>query len=278
MGALVAIEPVRSDQLGAVRQLRAAVGWQADSRSVQELADLVGPGLFLLWEGDRAVGMVSAIAHKTLGYIGNVAVLPAYRHRGYGTSLTQWAMGFLLDRGVKTIALEATALGEPVYRGLGFREGPQTDSYLVGGRIHLHGSEAVFAANPRQLDAIVAYDKSHYPGDREALLRFWMARRRAFIYWDRPMQLRGYIFVGEGAIGPWMADDPRIAEALLAAALSTTHFWSSLHLSIFADNQAACHLLESCGASITMRTRHMEYGAMVRWPKQLFGLGDLALG
>jgi len=55
-----------------------------------------------------------------IGWIGMVLTLPEHRGRGYASQLLKESIGFLETRGVATIKLDATALGEPLYRKLGF--------------------------------------------------------------------------------------------------------------------------------------------------------------
>lgn len=52
--------------------------------------------------------------------ISGVAVLPAYRRRGYGEAITGAAIGEGAARGCTTAALRASAMGYPVYLRMGF--------------------------------------------------------------------------------------------------------------------------------------------------------------
>lgn len=49
-----------------------------------------------------------------------VGTLPEHERKGYGTSLTQYAMQKGLERGCKEAILQATQAGEPVYHKIGF--------------------------------------------------------------------------------------------------------------------------------------------------------------
>ncbi|MFC0508944.1 GNAT family N-acetyltransferase [Micromonospora costi] len=69
----------------------------------------------------RIVGTAVAwLSHSvlTLYYVGTQ---PEHRRHGIGAAMTRAALDLARDRGVRTAALTSTAVGEPVYRNLGFR-------------------------------------------------------------------------------------------------------------------------------------------------------------
>lgn len=74
-------------------------------------------------DGERAIG--AACVFLTRGANGiagiyDVGVLPDYRNRGIGKALTHAACAWARDRGYRIAGLNATPMGEPVYRALGF--------------------------------------------------------------------------------------------------------------------------------------------------------------
>ncbi|MGH2548482.1 MAG: GNAT family N-acetyltransferase [Thermomicrobiales bacterium] len=76
------------------------------------------------WVDGAPIG--TACAFLTRGFNGiagiyDVGVLPDYRNRGIGKALTHAVCAWARDRGYRTAGLNATPMGEPVYRGLGFQ-------------------------------------------------------------------------------------------------------------------------------------------------------------
>lgn len=71
------------------------------------------------WVGDGSVGIY------------NVATPPEYRGRGYGRAMTTKAISEGFRAGADLAWLQASPLGEPVYRAMGFRE---VETYLLLGR------------------------------------------------------------------------------------------------------------------------------------------------
>ena len=54
------------------------------------------------------------------GVVMSVSVQPSHRRRGLGEAMTRALVGRLAARGVHRVDLQATAMGEPLYRRLGF--------------------------------------------------------------------------------------------------------------------------------------------------------------
>jgi hypothetical protein len=73
------------------------------------------------WVGSEAV--TGAVLYRLYGVagIGWVGTLPSASRRGYGAAVTWQAVATGLARGMRFASLQASPLGEPVYRGLGFR-------------------------------------------------------------------------------------------------------------------------------------------------------------
>src|SRR5262245_59624275 len=113
---------------------------------------------------DRPVGV--ATLHLTGGPIGiagiyGVAVLPATRNHGIGKALTSGACRLAWERGYPVAGLNATPLGEPVYRRLGFEVAEEGQTWEL---------PAVVAAglpSPEQ----VAFAEAVAGGDLAALTR-----------------------------------------------------------------------------------------------------------
>ncbi len=91
------------------------------------LMDICSP--FKLISGTEIIGVGAAIDHGMTGWLGHIMIHPAYRSKGYGTLITDFLINFLKKRGVATILLNATELGEPVYAKLGFRPDTQYKFY-----------------------------------------------------------------------------------------------------------------------------------------------------
>jgi ribosomal protein S18 acetylase RimI-like enzyme len=71
-------------------------------------------------DGQIAGTAVAWLSHGllTLYFVGTQ---PEHRRRGIGTAMTRAALDLARERGIRTAALTSSAVGEPIYRRMGFR-------------------------------------------------------------------------------------------------------------------------------------------------------------
>jgi ribosomal protein S18 acetylase RimI-like enzyme len=91
------------------------------------------PGLSIYVAYAQGVPVSTATAWTGEGTVGiyNVATPPEHRGRGYGRAITARAITDGFGAGADLAWLQASPLGQPVYRAMGFR---QVETYLVFGR------------------------------------------------------------------------------------------------------------------------------------------------
>lgn len=95
---------------------------------------LAGPHVqaALGWVGSEAVaGAILYRLHGIAG-IGWVGTLPSASRRGYGAAVTHHAVAAGLRQGMRFASLQASPLGEPVYRRMGFRVVSSYHVYVPG--------------------------------------------------------------------------------------------------------------------------------------------------
>lgn len=134
----------RSDELAIAADhylgMRRELGWpdgELDPQFVSLFAatyldsDASGDSRYFVAEIDsKVVGSAVALRRRTMserylksvpsGYIANVFVDPAFRHRGAARALTAAAIGWLRSIGCKVVRLQASQYGRPLYESLGF--------------------------------------------------------------------------------------------------------------------------------------------------------------
>lgn len=135
-GAELEVTRVQDEAGLAVATTIAAAGFEAPREPFAALltprvAAMPGLSIYVARAEGRPVSTAAAwIGDGSVG-IFNVATPPEYRGRGYGRAVTTKAVTEGFASGADLAWLQASPLGEPVYRAMGFR---QVETYLLLGR------------------------------------------------------------------------------------------------------------------------------------------------
>jgi len=191
----------------------------------------------MLFAEGRGVGLVRAdralvasavfLPHgDALAWIGMVLVTGSERRRGHATRLMRWCLDRTEDMGA-IAGLDATPDGREVYRKLGFSD--------VAHVIRLQADTpapsrptspqaAIRAIGPADMSAVAAYDGPRFGAPRTGVLEALRGRvPDCALVAERDGAIAGYVMARDGRmatqVGPLLADDDAVAEALLAAAL-----------------------------------------------------------
>src|SRR5690606_10676426 len=102
------------------RHLTAQAGWNQLDEDWRRTLALSPQGCFVAELDGRAIGTTTTCCFGDVGWIAMVLVDEAARGRGVARQLMQRAIEHLETCGMRSIRLDATALGRPVYLKLGF--------------------------------------------------------------------------------------------------------------------------------------------------------------
>ena len=98
-------------------RLTALAGWNQTPADWHRFLKLQPDGCFVAVMDGQCVGTATAFIFESVAWIAMVLVDPNYRKHGLGTALMNQALTFT---GQRTVRLDATALGQPLYAKLGF--------------------------------------------------------------------------------------------------------------------------------------------------------------
>lgn len=185
----------RTDLVHGLR-LSDAAGWNQTERDWQRGFDLFPQGCFLAEAEGEVVGTVMSCRFGSIAWVAMMLVEPRFRRRGIGRALMEQALRHLEDGGIRTVRLDATPLGQPLYEQLGFVAQFRLARYAgpapEGGGATDPGITTV---PPSRWAELVAHDRTITGTERGELLRR--------LFGEHPEEVRGI----EGAQGyhTWMA-------------------------------------------------------------------------
>lgn len=240
-------------------------------------------GWVLALQDDKPVGTGGAICYGEFARIGLVGVGPGLQGQGIGTAIMQHLLEWCAQRGAGTVMLDATPAGVPLYTKLGF----VTDDYVCG-FVQDHPSTlmdspgiAVQPLEPSELPKVVKYDAQRFGASRAVVLASFYAQfsERAFVARNSQGTIMGYIIAQASRVGPWLADSPEAASALLKQVLQLT-FSPSPMILVPKCNQEARFLLEQAGFVPEKRWQFMRlHGTPNLWRRQwLYGYASFYVG
>ena len=248
--------------------LATAEGWICGEWELEFLLQNFPQGCLVEREGEEVLGYITSLRHHRSGWIGNLLVPPQARRRGIGTGLMQGALQTLLDFGVETAWLTASAKGVDLYRKLGFVDIDSSNRWVGEGG----GDQGLLSAAPIDQEVIRQVDRAGWGDQRDALLRVTSGRGRVFCgsssfictqQWEEGTQ-----------IGPWGALLEAEAEPLLDLALSGAG--ERVFLDVPAGNVAAAALLTRKGFSIRGNNTLMYLGTAPDYdPQKVFALASM---
>ena len=202
-------------------RLSRQAGWNQVEADWARLLNLQLDGGFVAeWDG-RTVGTVTTCVFGAVAWIAMVLVEEAERGRGIGRALVRHALGSLDRRGTRTIRLDATPLGRPLYESLGFVAESSLDRHHGRFPTASETSEAR-PLWPDRLDELIALDRSVTGTDRAKALRRLAAERPEMLrVVGQDRRVDGYLMARPGAhawqVGPCVAGPEAGASLMIEA-------------------------------------------------------------
>ncbi|WP_018681281.1 GNAT family N-acetyltransferase [Actinokineospora enzanensis] len=252
-------------------------GWNP-GRSDALAFGVADPGGFLVGRlsGDP-VACVSAVRYGAgFGFIGLYIARPPVRGQGYGLRLWNAAMTRLSGR---LVGLDGVVAQQANYAKSGF--------VRAWNNVRFEGVPSTVDAGVRVVDAravpfdrLAAYDRRFFPAERDSFLAAWIAMPDHITAAAlRDGELCGLAVArpcrGVPRIGPWYADSPSVAAALLSAVGSGTR----VAVDVPDANPAAVELVTGMGFTPTFEAARMYTGpAPAVDLSSLFGVASLELG
>jgi GNAT superfamily N-acetyltransferase len=203
------IRRMTADDLRLGLRLSRQAGWNQTMSDWQRFFNLGPEGCFVAELSGHLVGTTMTFVSDRVAWIAMVLVEKNARGKGIGTALLKHALGYLDECKVRTVRLDATHLGRPIYEKLGFKpeyELVRLEGIAPSGRT----LTTVEKATPEMLKKVIKFDKRMMGENREKMLRVlfdeFPENMRVLMHGRK---LEGFITMRSGSnavqIGPCMA-------------------------------------------------------------------------
>jgi predicted N-acetyltransferase YhbS len=256
-GAIVSIRALVEADIPAAQRLREQAGWNQSDADWRRLIAWDAAGCWVAEQDGTVVGTTAVTSYgELIAWVGMVLVDVERRRQGIGRALLEHALAYLERRGVRTIALDSTPAGQPLYARLGFVDAFGLERWR-GSVPPPHplstepGHPMIRPVTPADLPAIVAYDAPHFGVQRGHILGALAAGQPdgCFIA-EQQGAVAGYVLTRPGArawhVGPLAAEDPTTAERLVRTAL-LPRTGQEVVLDVIAPNRQALALANRLG-------------------------------
>ncbi|MGZ8563157.1 MAG: GNAT family N-acetyltransferase [Candidatus Limnocylindria bacterium] len=273
------------DDLPVIGAMRESVGWAVADWALRAVIGQPHARCLVAVDGAGTLaGVGSGIVYGQLGFIGNMVVAEAHRRRGIGSAILDAVAEWLEGANCTRLELNATSDGRPLYERHGFRSLGRSATARIPRDADLAPDPdvAVRRAAVADLDALAAYDRPRFGGDRRNLLELLvdMAGMTTLIA-EGPDGFAGYVCVrtDESRIGPMLADSPPVAAALLRDGFALVPDAHGLRLNLPPNNRAGAAWLERLGVDVEPWDGRMGRGpAIPRRDDTVYGMAMGALG
>ena len=171
----VSIRSMLTGDLDAAFSLSSAAGWNQSHADWQRMLLLEPQGCFVAELHGLVVGTTLCCTFNRVAWLAMVIVAPSLRGRGIGRCLVQTGLDYAEQQRTTTVRLDATHLGEAVYRQLEFE--PQFELIRMAGiAVSDETPEpdddfAIAFADAAQTSILLSLDFSATQTDRSKLLQ-----------------------------------------------------------------------------------------------------------
>lgn len=256
------LRTMTTDDIAAGMRLKELAGWNQTPADWRCFLESSPRGCFAAEVDGVVVGTAATIVYEQrFAWIGMVLVDPEFRGRGIGTRLLEKTVEHLDAIGIRTMKLDATPAGRPIYQKLGFEDEYEIERWLL----KRSAPEAPPGNGPHAVsEAVLQLDCEIFGADRNLLLRALAAENPDFALvgeWNGG--ITGYTFGRRGTLadhlGPWMARDEETASGLLDEFLARSRR-ETVFIDALRDRRFMSGLLQARGFKVSRPLTRMVRG------------------
>jgi GNAT superfamily N-acetyltransferase len=270
--------------LPACDGLRGAAGWNQTMSDWQRFLDLSPHGCFVAELNGVVVGTVTTIRYgRELGWVGMLLVHAGARRQGIGEALLKAALNYFQNEQVRCVKLDATPLGQGMYRKLGFQDEWGLTRFEGRDFERCVPDDGVREFHAADLSAVVELDAKTFGVKRPELIGALCGAAMRTVIAERSGKVEGFGLLRAGMVadylGPIVAESVDCAAELVRALMggqgTKRKFWD-----VPASNPAAVRLAEDVGFVPQRTLVRMFLGEENRSGNaaNYFGIADPSLG
>jgi GNAT superfamily N-acetyltransferase len=280
---LSAVHTMTPGDIPSAMELSAIANWNQTTDDWRRVMQLNPEGCRCIEDAGSIVATASLLPYgKRLAWIGMVLTRPEYRRRGLAKQLMEDAIASAERSGIRTLKLDATDEGQPLYESLGFvveqpveRWGCESAKSLV-----VNDGPVAAASMQKDLAALISADLlrrdvESFGAVREQLLESLRSSGRCTVAPD------GYVFSRPGRVaqylGPCMVDSEATARQLIAEHLqghSCNWYWDLLPA-----NAGAVRCAEESGFTRRRTLQRMSRGEKINTSDaRIYAIAGFELG
>ncbi|MGH9505122.1 MAG: GNAT family N-acetyltransferase [Terriglobales bacterium] len=264
---------MNAGDISAAAQLSAQAGWNQTEEDWRMLIELAPEGcLAMEFDGELAATTTLFCYGRRLAWIGMVLTKLPYRGRGLARSLLTEILAQADRKGIETVKLDATDLGQPLYEKLGFRSEQAVERWSRPGQADVPAPAAYAPREQEWRDS----DAPAFGVDRSQLLQALALRNPPFCV------ARSYLFTRPGRqtayLGPSVCDGAGSARTLFEQALQTASSfgWS---WDLLPRNAGAVAIAEDLGFTPKRHLLRMVRGKDLRGNEEaIYAIAGFELG
>jgi len=263
---MIEIRLMTIDDLQLGLRLSRQAGWNQTESDWLRFMNLEPEGCFVADLNGCSVGTTTTCIFGPIAWIAMVLVDKNARGQGIGTRLLKHSLDYLNVGKVKTVRLDATPAGRPIYEKLGFVPEYELIRFEGVARPGKTGP-AITEAVPILFADMIAFDRQTTGTNRAKMLgRLFKEYPQNTRILTRDDEIEGFVTMRSGAnaiqIGPCIATMDA-GPALLSDALNRCA-GKAVFVDIPADNVHAVRIAESGGLKIQRRFTRMCRGERIK--------------
>jgi ribosomal protein S18 acetylase RimI-like enzyme len=262
---MLKIRRMTIDDIELGLRLSRQAGWNQTESDWLRFLKMEPDGCFVAELDGSSVGTTTTTLFEGTAWISMVLVDVDFRSKGIGTELLKYSLNYLDERNVKTVRLDATSAGQPIYEKLGFVPEYQLARYEG---IISSGEKGrdITKAEPSLYTSIIEFDERMMGTNREKMLISFFEEFPEDIYVVKSGdEITGFIMSRPGAnavqIGPCVANMDA-GSVLLRDALAR-FAGKSVFVDVPVDNVGAVKITESSGLKVQRYFMRMYRGRRI---------------